>query len=114
MTLLEVMFSLIIFSTTGLAILQFMTQSIYLSNQAKIDVFSILIAENKLNEIILNRNLPSNSWISGHEYMIGKIWHWRARSEDIEYLGLMLIDIEVTAENNMGTPLCFKYYRAIN
>lgn len=114
MTLLEVMFSLIIFSTTGLAILQFMTQSIYLNNQVKSDIFSVLIAENKLNEMILNRNPPGNDWISGDEYMIEKKWQWRARSEDVEYFGLMLIDIEVKIENNMDTPLHFKYYRVIN
>ena len=106
MTLLEVMLALIILATSGLAVMKSASET--LNNQAYLQqkTLALWVASNRLVELKLQEQWPSESWKNESEELAGNTWYLRYQTVATGDNNFKALDIEVSTKKE-GSPLAY-------
>lgn len=76
LTLLEVMVALFIFAVTGTAIMKAASEHLNGVGQIEEVAIATWVANNRLNEILMERPWPLKNNQKGQQDMAGRTWYW--------------------------------------
>ena len=76
LTLLEVMVALFIFAVTGTAIMKAASEHLNGVGQIEEVAVATWVANNRLNEILMERPWPLKNNQKGQQDMVGRTWYW--------------------------------------
>ena len=76
LTLLEVMVALFIFAVTGTAIMKAASEHLNGVGQIEEVAVATWVANNRLNEILMERPCPLKNNQKGQQDMAGRTWYW--------------------------------------
>lgn len=77
MTLIEVMVALFIFAVTGTAIMKAATEHLNSVGQIESVMFATWVANNRLNQVMLEDTWPPKNNAKGNISMADRTWYWQ-------------------------------------
>ena len=105
LTLIEVMVALLIFGLTGVAVLKATSDNLTGVSQIKDVTIATYVANNRLNQIHIERRWPLPKDVKGESKMLDRTWYWRQEVTKTEVDDMVQVRIWVSLEPEMNTTI---------
>ena len=105
LTLIEVMVALLIFGLTGVAVLKATNDNLAGVSQIKDVTIATYVANNRLNQIHIERRWPLPKEAKGESKMLDRSWYWRQEVTKTEVDDMVQIRVWVSLDPEMKTTI---------
>lgn len=105
LTLIEVMVALLIFGLTGVAVLKATSDNLTGVSQIKDVTVATYVANNRLNQIHIERRWPLEKNAKGEMKMLDRTWYWRQDVSKTEVDDMVQVRVWVSLDSDMKTTI---------
>jgi general secretion pathway protein I len=105
LTLIEVMVALLIFGLTGVAVLKATSDNLTGVSQIKDVTVATYVANNRLNQIHIERRWPLEKNAKGEMTMLDRTWYWRQDVSKTEVDDMVQVRVWVSLDSDMKTTI---------
>lgn len=105
LTLIEVMVALLIFGLTGVAVLKATSDNLTGVSQIKDVTVATYVANNRLNQIHIERRWPLEKNAKGEIKMLDRTWYWRQDVSKTEVDDMVQVRVWVSLDSDMQTTI---------
>lgn len=105
LTLIEVMVALLIFGLTGVAVLKATSDNLTGVSQIKDVTIATYVANNRLNQIHIERRWPLEKNAKGEMKMLDRTWYWRQDVSKTEVDDMVQVRVWVSLDSDMRTTI---------
>ncbi len=105
LTLIEVMVALLIFGLTGVAVLKATSDNLTGVSQIKDVTVATYVANNRLNQIHIERRWPLEKKAKGEIKMLDRTWYWRQDVSKTEVDDMVQVRVWVSLDPDMKTTI---------
>lgn len=105
LTLIEVMVALLIFGLTGVAVLKATSDNLTGVSQIKDVTVATYVANNRLNQIHIERRWPLEKNAKGEMKMLDRTWYWRQDVSKTEVDDMVQVRVWVSLDSDMQTTI---------
>ncbi|MEH6454137.1 MAG: type II secretion system minor pseudopilin GspI [Psychromonas sp.] len=106
MTLLEVLLALVILAMSGLAAMQAATGALVNQSYLQDKTIALWVASNQIAELKLQKQWPSERWVTDSTEFAGNTWHYRYQTVATGDSNFKALDMEVSDQKE-GKPYAY-------